>query len=270
MASGRLASPNSPVHGSRRGRFWAYGGFAAGVVAFAALVACIAYAIVHAPVSSGYHKTPTAPPLVVLSEPLPTQPPPAVAEAPAESAGAIQEDSVSEGPPAPAWPPTAIPSSPLLRESAPLPPIRPPGFGPEPTNGLTFRATGLDKWTAVYDIKAHVVYLPDGSRLEAHSGLGKLLDDPNSVSERDKGATPPHLYQLEPREELFHGVFALRLTPIGDGDLFGRTGLLAHTYMLGPRGDSNGCVSFKDYPAFLRAYQSGEVKRLAVVARRED
>jgi hypothetical protein len=37
--------------------------------------------------------------------------------------------------------------------------------------------------------------------------------------------------------------------------------------MLGPNGDSNGCVSFKDYDAFLRAYQNGKVKRLVVVAR---
>ena len=36
--------------------------------------------------------------------------------------------------------------------------------------------------------------------------------------------------------------------------------------MLGPNGDSNGCVSFKDYEAFLQAYQNGQVKRLAVVA----
>ena len=30
---------------------------------------------------------------------------------------------------------------------------------------------------------------------------------------------------------------------------------------------SNGCVSFKDYDAFLRAYQNGEIKKLAAVAR---
>jgi hypothetical protein len=128
-------------------------------------------------------------------------------------------------------------------------------------------APGYDRWTAVYDISARTVYLPNGTRLEAHSGLGDLLDDPRRVSERDRGATPPHLYELEPREESFHGVQALRLKPIGEGDLFGRAGLLAHSYMLGPNGDSNGCVSFKDYEAFLRAYQSGQVKRLAVVAR---
>ncbi len=126
---------------------------------------------------------------------------------------------------------------------------------------------GYDKWTAVYDISARTVYLPDGTRLEAHSGLGDRLDDPRYVSERARGATPPHLYELALREELFHGVQALRLTPVGDGDLFGRAGLLAHPYMLGPNGDSNGCVSFKDYDAFLRAYQQGQVKRLAVVAR---
>ena len=49
--------------------------------------------------------------------------------------------------------------------------------------------------------------------------------------------------------------------------MFGRVGLLAHTYMLGPRGDSNGCVSFKNYDAVLQAYQNGQVKRLAVVVR---
>jgi hypothetical protein len=126
---------------------------------------------------------------------------------------------------------------------------------------------GYDKWTAVYDISARTVYMPDGTKLEAHSGLGDRLDDPRFVGERMRGATPPHLYELQPREASFHGVQALRLIPVGGGDLFGRAGLLAHSYMLGPHGDSNGCVSFKDYDVFLRAYQNGQVKRLAVVAR---
>ena len=125
-----------------------------------------------------------------------------------------------------------------------------------------------DRSTAVYDISAHMVYLPDGTRLEAHSGLGDKLDDPKYVKVRMRGATPPHVYDLQPRETLFHGVPALRLNPVGgDEAIFGRTGLLAHTYMLGPNGDSNGCVSFKDYNAFLQAYRNGEVKRLAVVTR---
>ena len=126
---------------------------------------------------------------------------------------------------------------------------------------------GYDRYTAVYDISARTVYLPDGTRLEAHSGLGDALDDPRYVSERMRGPTPPNVYELEPREASFHGVQALRLIPVGDNTLYGRAGLLAHSYMLGPNGDSNGCVSFRDYDAFLRAYQSGQVKKLVVVSR---
>jgi hypothetical protein len=122
--------------------------------------------------------------------------------------------------------------------------------------------------TAVYDISAHMVYLPDGSKLEAHSGLGNELDDPGSARIRMRGVTPPHLYDLTPREALFHGVPALRLTPVGGEEaIYGRSGLLAHTFMLGPNGDSNGCVSFRDYNAFLNAYRNQGIKRLAVVAR---
>ncbi|MBV8472626.1 MAG: DUF2778 domain-containing protein, partial [Hyphomicrobiales bacterium] len=128
-------------------------------------------------------------------------------------------------------------------------------------------ATGYDSYTAVYDISTHTVYMPDGARLEAHSGLGDRLDDPRFVNERNRGATPPHVYDLTLREQLFHGVQALRLTPVGQGGVYGRAGLLAHTFMLGPNGDSNGCVSFRDYEAFLRAFEQGRIKRLAVVAR---
>jgi Protein of unknown function (DUF2778) len=131
-------------------------------------------------------------------------------------------------------------------------------------------AAPYDRSTAVYDISARTVYLPDGTRLEAHSGLGAKLDDPRYVHVRMHGATPPHVYDLEPREALFHGVPALRLKPVGGEEaIFGRSGLLAHTYMLGPNGDSNGCVSFKDYYAFLNAYRNGGIKRLAVVAKVE-
>ncbi len=127
-----------------------------------------------------------------------------------------------------------------------------------------------DRDTAVYDISAHTVYLPDGTRLEAHSGLGSKLDDPSSAPIRMRGVTPPHIYELKPREALFHGVPALRLNPIGgDESIYGRSGLLAHTFMLGPNGDSNGCVSFRDYNAFLNAYRNEGIKKLAVVARVE-
>lgn len=124
-----------------------------------------------------------------------------------------------------------------------------------------------DRQTAVYDISARTVYMPDGTKLEAHSGLGSRLDDPRFVHERMRGATPPHVYDLTMREKLFHGVPAIRLNPVGgNSQIYGRTGLLAHTYMLGPKGDSNGCVSFRDYNTFLKAFRNGEVKRLAVVA----
>jgi hypothetical protein len=123
-----------------------------------------------------------------------------------------------------------------------------------------------DQWTAIYDISGHIVYLPDGTRLEAHSGLGSLLDDPNHVDEKMHGATPPNIYDLELREELFHGVRALRLIPQDERKVFGRAGLLAHSFMLGPNGASNGCVSIKNYDAFLQAYLDHKIKRLAVVA----
>ena len=127
-----------------------------------------------------------------------------------------------------------------------------------------------DRDTAVYDITAHMVYLPDGTKLEAHSGLGSSLDDPHSSRVHMRGVTPPHIYELKPRESLFHGVAALRLNPVGGEDaVYGRSGLLAHTYMLGPNGDSNGCVSFKDYNAFLNAYRNQGIRKLAVLARVE-
>jgi hypothetical protein len=135
-------------------------------------------------------------------------------------------------------------------------------------NPMMGGAPPYDRQTAVYDITARKVYLPDGTQLEAHSGLGSRMDDPRSSQVRMQGVTPPHIYELKPREALFHGVPALRLTPIGGEEkIFGRDGLLAHTYMLGPSGQSNGCVSFKDYYAFLDAYRNKGIRRLAVLAK---
>jgi hypothetical protein len=139
---------------------------------------------------------------------------------------------------------------------------------PDDANLGGAHSTGLyDRSTAVYDISARKVYMPDGTTLEAHSGYGDLLDDPRHPEARDRGVTPPNVYDLAPRETLFHGVRALRLIPVDDGKVFGRSGFLAHTYMLGPNGDSNGCVSFKDYDTFLAAYLNHEITRLAVVSR---
>lgn len=139
-----------------------------------------------------------------------------------------------------------------------------------PSDGLLGKAPdlaalGYDSRTAVYDIKAKALYLPSGLALEAHSGMGALMDDPDHVDQRMVGATPPATYDLKPREKLFHGVRALRLTPTDGTSALGRVGLLTHNYMLGPRGDSNGCVSIKDYDRFLKAWDNGEFNRLVVV-----
>lgn len=143
-------------------------------------------------------------------------------------------------------------------------------IAPKEQNPMFGGAPPYERDTAVYDITAKAVYLPDGTKLEAHSGLGSNLDDPRSQRTRMRGVTPPHIYTLKPREALFHGVPALRLTPIGgESAIYGRDGLLAHTFMLGPNGDSNGCVSFKDYYAFLDAYRNKGIRKLAVLARVE-
>ena len=131
--------------------------------------------------------------------------------------------------------------------------------------GPDLTSLGYDNLTAVYDISAHAVYLPNGMRLEAHSGMGSLKDDPEHVSVPNQGATPPAVYELKPRERLFHGVAALRMIPAEGSTANGRSGLLTHSYMLGPDGDSNGCVSIRDYDRFLKAFNDGEINRLVVV-----
>jgi hypothetical protein len=147
-------------------------------------------------------------------------------------------------------------------------PVRVASLSPEGggivRSGIELGALGYDRQTAVYDISAKMVYLPSGIGLEAHSGMGDLRDDPDHVSQRMIGATPPATYDLKPRERLFHGVRALRMTVV-EGSTLGRSGLLTHPFMLGPDGDSNGCVSIKNYDRFVRAYDEGEITRLVVV-----
>lgn len=119
--------------------------------------------------------------------------------------------------------------------------------------------------TAIYDISSGLVHMPNGEKLEAHSGIGKMRDNPDYVHVRMRGSTPPSSYRLTMREARFHGVEAIRLTPENGVNPHGRDGLLAHTYMLAKRGESNGCVVFRDYPRFLAAFKRGEVKRMVVV-----
>jgi hypothetical protein len=126
-----------------------------------------------------------------------------------------------------------------------------------------------DRRTAIYDITAAAVYLPDGRKLEAHSGIGELRDNPHHAHKRMRGATPPNVYKLSLRERKFHGVRALRLTPVDERKMHGRDGILAHSFLLGPKGNSHGCVAFRNYPEFLNAFLKGEITRIVVVARLE-
>lgn len=121
---------------------------------------------------------------------------------------------------------------------------------------------------AIYDITSATVRLPNGERLEAHSGLAFRRDNPRYIQEKNRGPTPPNVYNLAMREGRFHGAEAIRLLPLDRKRVFNRDGLLAHPYMYvggGGRSQSNGCVVFKDYERFLRAFKAGEIARLIVV-----
>jgi hypothetical protein len=215
----------------------------------------------------------TAPPLTAMTVPLPVPRPPELRGNPVRRASrapvqqqvalpapAPQEDNRSffeklfgvESPPARSY--VALESKPADLTPRPRlsPPIAPPQVG--------------EGGTATYDISARIVTLPNGERLEAHSGLGEIMDDPRHVNVKMRGATPPGTYVLTEREQLFHGVRAIRLTPVGGSEaVYNRVGLLAHTFMLGPTGASNGCVSFRDYNRFLESYLRGEIRQLVVV-----
>jgi hypothetical protein len=158
----------------------------------------------------------------------------------------------------------------LAEVIAPLPRARPKLASLTPLDGITIKPDlddALRRKTAIYDITAKTVYMPNGERLEAHSGLGEKMDDPRYKHVRMQGVTPPNTYTLSLREALFHGVQALRMTPVDEAAMFGRDGILAHSYLLGPNGQSNGCISFRDYQKFLDAYLRGEVERVVVVER---
>jgi hypothetical protein len=218
----------------------------------------------------------------VLSPPLPSAPP-----IPADTAADARADSG--------------PSFENMPDSAPIPTRRPEWRAPEeaapsPRNARPSRAMmayakadddsederplsglgklferkprlpGLGSGVAIYDIRNAVVYMPDGEQLEAHSGMGSMADKPRYVDEKNRGPTPPNTYRLVLRERRFHGVEAIRLLPVDGDNKYGRVGLLAHTYMLrGGMAESNGCVVFKDYKRFLKAFKRGKVTRLVVV-----
>ncbi len=125
---------------------------------------------------------------------------------------------------------------------------------------------GIGTKVAVFDISNGVVWMPDGTKLEAHSGIGKMRDDPDYTHVKMRGPTPPGTYRLTMRESLFHGVAAIRLNPIDGKAPQGRTGLLAHSYLVRSRlGDSHGCVAFANYDKFLAAFRRGEVTHMVIV-----
>lgn len=124
---------------------------------------------------------------------------------------------------------------------------------------------GLGTKVAIYDITNGVVHMPNGTKLEAHSGIGSMRDNPKFTHVKMRGPTPPGTYKLSMRESLFHGVAAIRLTPTDGKPPQGRTGLLAHSFLLRVRGDSHGCVAFADYDRFLKAFQRGEITHMIIV-----
>ena len=133
----------------------------------------------------------------------------------------------------------------------------PPGFLP---------VTSSKDPTAVYDINSATLYLPNGDRLEAHSGLKQYRDNSKSANLRNRGATPPGEYILSMREKPYFGVDALRMTPACYSYTYGRGGFLAHSHLGGPRGDSHGCIAIKNYAKLLKTYRNGQVRKMMVVA----
>lgn len=124
---------------------------------------------------------------------------------------------------------------------------------------------GNDTKVAVYDVSNATVYLPDGTRLRAHSGIGNMRDNPRYEHVTMKGPTPAGIYRLSMREQRFYGVEAIRMTSIDGRDPKNRTGLLTHTNLLRGQIGSHGCVAFQDYQPFLKAFKRGQIKTLVVV-----
>lgn len=118
---------------------------------------------------------------------------------------------------------------------------------------------------AVYDVSNATVYMPDGTKLRAHSGIGKMRDNPDYEHVKMNGPTPAGVYRLKMRERRFHGVEAIRMLSVDGRDPKNRTGLLTHTNLLRNQKGSHGCVAFQNYEPFLNAFKRGHVTMLVVV-----
>ena len=124
---------------------------------------------------------------------------------------------------------------------------------------------GKNTKVAIYDVSNATVYLPDGTKLRAHSGIGLMRDNPRYEHVIMRGPTPTGIYRLTMREKRFYGVEAIRMTSIDGRDPKNRTGLLTHTNLLRGQIGSHGCVAFQNYQPFLRAFKRGQITMLVVV-----
>ena len=137
--------------------------------------------------------------------------------------------------------------------------------------GDLFKSRGSTGWpgkgtkVAIYDVSNATVYMPDGTKLRAHSGIGRMRDNPRYEHVKMKGPTPAGIYRLKMRERRFHGVEAIRMLSVDGRDPKNRTGLLTHTNLLRGQKGSHGCVAFQNYEPFLNAFKRGRVTMLVVV-----
>lgn len=194
---------------------------------------------------------------------------PASGPLPARRPAAAPVAVASAAPATPSRPARPAPSASKEEDSAPATKALAFARPDNPAKSLGRSVPWPDRGTkiAVYDISNAVVHMPNGEKLEAHSGIGDMRDNPKFTHVKMRGATPPGTYKLTMREKLFHGVAAIRLNPIDGIAPKGRTGLLAHSYLLARKGDSHGCVAFANYDRFLKAFQRGEITHMVVVER---
>jgi len=80
-----------------------------------------------------------------------------------------------------------------------------------------------------------------------------------------QGATPPNVYALSPREQLFTRA-GIAPDASRRGTVYGARGCSRIPTCWAPTATPTD-ASLQELSAFLQAYQNGEIKRLAVVAR---
>ena len=117
------------------------------------------------------------------------------------------------------------------------------------------------------NLGAHRLSVPTANSSRRIRGCGDQMDDPRHVNGQDARGVRRRTSRSDHAGIAFSRRRGDPAQPASTKtEMFGRDGILAHTYMLGPNGQSNGCVSFKNYAAFLRAFQTGDIDRLVVVA----